>query len=270
MLGEGVGEEALAGGAGEDGQIELADLVEVGQQWVVFIEALAEAEAGVEDDLVALDAGGHCRFEAHPQFGEDKGEDFVWGEGWERGPVLRAASGVHQDGSAAELCACRGHVRVPEVAADVVDDLCPSFDGVAGGGGVEGVDGEDGCWALLEERFDDGEDAGLFFARGEGGGIGAGGFAANVDDVGGFVEHFFGLFEGPFRGMLGSVEVAAVREGVRCDVEDAHDEGPSTKGEGAGAEVPVVMGARREGHGGILKLVVRCWWLVRGQWPSGC
>jgi hypothetical protein len=49
--------------------------------------------------------------------------------------------------------------------------------------------------------------------------------------------------------VLGSVEVPAVREGVRCDVEDAHDESPPTQGESVGAEVPVMMSARREGHG---------------------
>ena len=181
-----------------------------------------------------------------------RGRTSSGGEGWERWPILRAASGVHQDGSAAELCAGGGHGGVPEVAADVVDDLGSGFDGVAGGGGVEGVDGEDGFGALLEERFDDGEDAGLFFAGGEGGGVGAGGFAADVEDIGAFVEHFDGLFEGAFRGVLGGVEVAAVGEGVGCDVEDAHDEGSPAEGEGAGAEMPVVMSAGREGHGEIL------------------
>jgi hypothetical protein len=46
--------------------------------------------------------------------------------------------------------------------------------------------------------------------------------------------------------------VAAVGEGVRCDVEDTHDEGSPAQSESAGAEMPVMMAARREGHGGIL------------------
>ena len=89
------------------------------------------------------------------------------------------------------------------VAADVVDDFGSGFDGGAGGGGVVGVDGEDGFGALFEDGFDDGEDAGLFFVGGEGGGVGAGGFAADVEDVGAFVEHVEGLGEGAFRGVLG-------------------------------------------------------------------
>ena len=64
VLGEGVGKEAFAGDAGEEGQVELAELVEVGEERVVFVEAFAEAEAGVEDDLVAGDAGGGGGFEA--------------------------------------------------------------------------------------------------------------------------------------------------------------------------------------------------------------
>ena len=52
--------------------------------------------------------------------------------------------------------------------------------------------------------------------------------------------------------MFGGVKEAAVGEGVGRDVEDAHDEGSLAKREGAGAEVPVVMAAGREGHGAIL------------------
>ena len=225
MLGERVSEEAFSRGSGEDGQVDQTKLVEVREQRVVFVEAFAEAEAGVEDDLVAFDAGGGGGFEALGEFGEDLGENFVGCEGWERGPVLGTASGVHQDGSAGELGAGGGHVGVPEVAADVVDDLGSGFDGVARGGGVEGVDGEDGFRTLLQDGCDDGEDAGLLFFRGERCGVGAGGFAADVEDVGAFVEHFFCLVEGAFGGLAGSVEVAAVGEGVGCDVEDAHDEG---------------------------------------------
>ena len=51
------------------------------------------------------------------------------------------------------------------------------------------------------------------------------------------------------RAASGVSEVAAVGEGVGGDVEDAHDEGARAEREGAGAEVPVVMGARGEGHG---------------------
>lgn len=49
--------------------------------------------------------------------------------------------------------------------------------------------------------------------------------------------------------MLGRVEEASVGEGVRSDVENAHDEGSLAQSEGAGAEMPVEAGASGEGHG---------------------
>ncbi len=165
------------------------------------------------------------------------------GQSWGRPRVcMRMAA-------AAEFGAGGGHGGVPEVAADVVDDLGSGFDGAAGGVGVEGVDGEDGFGALLQDGCDDGKDAGLLFFCRERRGVGAGGFAADVEDVGAFVEHGEGVGEGSFGGVFGGVEVAAVGEGVGRDVEDAHDEGARAEREGAGAEVPVVMAAGGEGHG---------------------
>ena len=52
------------------------------------------------------------------------------------------------------------------------------------------------CRAVFEDGVEDGEDAGLLFVGGDGGGVGAGGFAAEVEDVGAFVEHGEGLGEG--------------------------------------------------------------------------
>ena len=159
---------------------------------------------------------------------------------------------MHEDGSAVEFGAGGGHLRVPEVAADVIDDLGSGFDSAASGAGVERVDGEDGFGALFEDGLDDGEDAGLFFIRSERCCVGAGGFAADVEDAGALVEHGDCLGEGAFGGVLGRVEVAAVGEGVGCDVEDAHDEGSLAQSESAGAEMPEVMAAGCEGHEGIL------------------
>ena len=73
----------------------------MGEERVVFVEALAEAEAGVEDDFVARDARGGGGFEAVAKAFEDEGKDFGFVEAWLAGPVLRAAPGVHEDGSAA-------------------------------------------------------------------------------------------------------------------------------------------------------------------------
>ena len=134
------------------------------------------------------------------------------------------------------------------MSADVVDDLGSGLDGAVGGGGVKGVDGEDGGGLFFEDGLEDGEDAGLLFVWGERRGVGAGGLAADVEDVGALFEELEGLGYGSFGGVLRGVEVASVGEGVGCDVEDAHDDGSLAQCEGAGAEMPVVMAAGREGH----------------------
>jgi len=161
---------------------------------------------------------------------------------------------VHQDDSAVEGGAGEGHLRVPEMTADVVDDLGSGFDGKAGGGGVEGVDREEGFGTLLQDGGNHGKDTGLLLFGGERCGVGASGFAADVEDVGAFVEHLDGLSEGPFGSVLGGVKVTAVGEGVGGDVKDAHDEGSPAESEGAGAEAPGVLAAGGKGHGGILSV----------------
>ena len=69
VLGEGAGEEAFAGGSGEYRQVELAELVELSEERVVFVEYFAETEAGIDDNLVGWDAGGDSGFEALGEFG---------------------------------------------------------------------------------------------------------------------------------------------------------------------------------------------------------
>lgn len=49
MLGECMSQEAFARGSYQDGEMKLVELGEMGEQRIVFIEALAEADAGVED-----------------------------------------------------------------------------------------------------------------------------------------------------------------------------------------------------------------------------
>ena len=51
-------QETFAGDAGEDGEAEGVEIGEVGEEGEVFGAEFAEAEAGVEDDLIAGQAGG--------------------------------------------------------------------------------------------------------------------------------------------------------------------------------------------------------------------
>ena len=135
---------------------------------------------------------------------------------------MRAAAGVHEDGAAAERGAGGEQAQVPEAAADVVDDLGAGFDGEAGGFGVVGVDGEDGIGPCLENRLQHRQHARLLFRGGDGDGVGAGGFAAEVEDAGAVVEHVERMFESG-----GNVlEPAAIGKRVGRDVENPHEQRP--------------------------------------------
>jgi len=234
-FGERVGEEAFARDPDSQGKVEPPELVQMCEKRVVFVEAFAEAEAGIEDDVVARDSGGSGGFQTFFEFDENEGKDLGRGERWQMRPVLRAATGVHQDDSAAQFGAGGRHVRVPEMAADVIDDLGPCFNSMLCCAGVEGVDGEDGFGSLFQDGCDNGENAGLLFVLCKRSGVGAGGLAADVEDAGAIVKQFDCLREGAFGRVLGGVEVATVGEGVGCDVQDAHDDRSPSQSEGARA-----------------------------------
>ena len=102
VLGESVAEESFAGGSDKDGLVESIEVFQVGQEAVVLVETFAEAEAGVEDDLVARDAGVDGGVEGGFESGEDEGDDFRGSQGRKVRPLVGAASGVHEDGSAGE------------------------------------------------------------------------------------------------------------------------------------------------------------------------
>jgi hypothetical protein len=252
---DGFGEEAFAGQAGEEGEAEGVEVGEAGEEGVVAVATFAEAEARVEDHGVAGDTGGEGLLGVGGEVALDAFDDDARGQRGLGLPFGGAAAGVHEDGSAAELGAGEAHGWIPEVTADVVDDLGAGLDGEPGGGGVVGIDGEDGGGAGGEDAGEDGQDAGLLFVRGEGCGVGAGGFTAEIEDVGSAVEQAEALLDGEAGiGERGAwwVEGAAVGEAVRGDVEYAHDDGAGTEGEGACAQAPEEARAVGEGHLGIL------------------
>jgi hypothetical protein len=147
-----------------------------------------------------------------------------------------------------ELGAGGGEVRVPGEAADVVDDLCTEVDGETRGFGFVGVDRNAGAGAGAEDGFDDGEYALLFGGGGFGGAVaGAGGFAADVEDVCTFIEEAERMVDG----LVVMEKEATVGEGVWCDVEDGHDEGAGPEREGAAWQRPVKSGAGMEWCAGV-------------------
>ena len=161
---------------------------------------------------------------------------------------------MHQDGATGVSGDGGGHGGVPGEAADIIDDFGSGMEGAAGDGGFVCVDGEDGVRALLPDRFDDGQDAVDLLLGGDGSGkrgslagcggrAGAGGFAADIEDVGTFIEKRQSVGDGG----LGREKLASVGEGIRGDVEHAHDERALPERERAAADIPLEAGAHGKG-----------------------
>ncbi len=254
---EGVGEEALAREADQKGAAEGVEGTELGEQGVVLVAKFSEAEAGVKEDAVEGNTGLLRGLEMCGEFLADEGFDRGGIEAREGVPDLGGPAGVHEDeaGWRAAVGEGEGHGGVPGEAADVVDDLGAGVDGGAGGGAVVGVDGEDGLGAGGADGFEDGEETRLLLGGREFGRVGAGGFGANVEDMGAAIEDMEAMLDGG----LGEKELAAIGEAVGRDVEDAHDEGAIAEREGAGAETPEMPGARAEGHPGSLAAGMLGW-----------
>ena len=161
---------------------------------------------------------------------------------------------MHEDGAAEALGHGCAHHGVPGEAADIVDDFDPGLDGVTGDRGFVGVDGENGAGALFFDGLDDGQDAVELLLGGDGSGqggsvagrggcAGAGGFSANVEDVGALVEQFEAVGGSGF-----GIEIeASVGKGIGRDVEHAHDEGALAERQRAAARVPIGSGGAWQG-----------------------
>jgi hypothetical protein len=110
-----------------------------------------------------------------------------------------------------------GHVRVGQAAAHVVDQDSARFDGGCGDPGPGGID-TDGD-ALPGELGDHWDRPGQLLLDVDAPGAGPGRLPADVDVVRAAADHFDAVRDGG----LSEAVTAAVGEGVRGHVEDAHD-----------------------------------------------
>ncbi len=117
-------------------------VAEVGQQMQVFVAALAEAEAGIEQQRFGCDAGGLGRREPLPQFIDDERYDRLRVERWQPRPLCWLTARVHQHdtGGWSHLRQGLGHGGIPQQARDVIDDVRARREGRARGCGVVGID----------------------------------------------------------------------------------------------------------------------------------
>ncbi len=76
-VGEGVGEEAFARSSDEDGKVEFAEVFEMREDGVIFVEAFPEAEAWIEHDFLFRNVRRGSCCEAFFKLCGDEWKDFV-------------------------------------------------------------------------------------------------------------------------------------------------------------------------------------------------
>jgi hypothetical protein len=211
-------EERLARWTYEERVFELGQIGQAGQDLRVLFLALAESEAGVEDDREAVYTGAASAADGGVEILGD-GEHHV-GDGTELAPGFGGAAHVIEDEAGVILDDGFRQKRIPGEAAGVVDNFGAVFNGEFGYFGFIGID-RDGDAEFAFEALEDGDEASDFLSGGDAGAAGLGGFGADVDDVGALLFEF----EGAGKSAVGILVETAVGERVGGDVEDAHDEG---------------------------------------------
>ncbi len=188
------------------------------EQLVVLQDGFAEADAGVDDQLGAAQAGPEGPLDRPAQAFLHVAQDVLG-----RGDLLHGFGGaadVHQDEGHLVAAGEPGQARVGAQAADVVDHLGPGPQGGFRHLRLGGVDRDRDAQPGLQPA-EHREDALQFFLGGDAAGARAGGLAANVKDVGAGALHLERVGHSP----VGVEEPPAVAEGIRGDVQDAHHQG---------------------------------------------
>lgn len=209
-------DEPFAGVADEEGLAEVVETVGARHQGDVVLVRLPEADAGVEADSFAVDAGSEESVAALAEVVVDFGDDV--GVGRVVLHRLRRPLHVHRADAGLSFASDGNHLRVAGQPRDVVDDLRSGSDGRAGDGPFGSVDGEDGLGAGAMEGFDDWDNAAPFFFGIHGGGIGAGTLAADVQNGGPFVQEPQAVLSRRFA----AEELAPIGKAIRRDVHNPH------------------------------------------------
>src|ERR1700733_10775480 len=160
---------------------ELCQFREAAKKFVILLEAFAEADAGVDDDLRFWDT----RFLGFPNGSAEalryvlqhvsRERSFLHGGG--------LTAHVHEDQRDAAVGGDFAETRVVFEAGDVVDDFGACTYGDFGDAGFAGVD-RDGNFQLAAEGSQDREQSAEFFDCADAGGTWARGFGADVEYVG--------------------------------------------------------------------------------------
>ncbi len=180
------------------------------------------------------------------------------GEWRKLAPGRWRASGVHEDEGWLRigLTDGSGHRRIPTEARDVVDDVGTSVESSCGGRGVIGIDGEECMGPEMAQAIEDRKQTLLLELWLKRCGSWSRGLSSEVQDVGSLVEHDKAVTDG----VLDRVMNPTIRKGIRCAVEDAHEDGSLAESQRSVTEFPGEARPWEDGHGASVpgRMRARC------------
>lgn len=225
---QGQTDHGFPGGAEKVRIAEALEKLQVVHQFQVLLVGFGKADAGVEDNPVVRHAGSFCNCHRFSEIIQNVLQ--VIG-------VVGVVPVVHQAAGSAGGGDDGSHLRVIFAAPDVVDQVDALRKAGPCDGALVGVKGDRDIEAAVD-GFDDRNDAVDLLLVRELCIAGAGGFSADVDDVGALRNHLLCVLHGGIQ----VVPFAAVGEGVRCDIQDAHDVAVLIRFKGAAADLYGVRG----------------------------
>lgn len=180
---ESFGDHGFSGDTDEQGAVAEGEVGQVLHEGEVVLLILAKPEAGVESDALRVDALALELSESLGKVIADLADDVIVVRTLLHG--LGRAGHVHDDETGLGSCGKAGHGGVATESGHVVEDVGSGIQRGTGDGGLHGIDGDEGL-RLGTNGADDRDDATEFLRLIDGLGSGAGGLAADVEDVGPF------------------------------------------------------------------------------------
>jgi hypothetical protein len=191
------------------------ELGQVPQQLPVVLGVLGETETRIEDDLLGRDPPDDHLGETGLELFAHVGDDIAVGR--EVVHLSALTPPVHRYVVQAGLGDRAVHLGIGEPPRDVIDHGCPRLRRGERGRGVHGVDAHGHAGA--HELADHGHHTRLLLRRGHPFRTGTRRLAPHIHEIGTLITQLDAVGDG----RVDRLELSAVTERVRCDVEHTHD-----------------------------------------------
>ena len=195
---------------------------EAGENLIVLPARLAEAQAGIEDELRPVHPGGEGAADGGSKAVSERTPN-VPSEGFAL-HRLGSAARVHQDQRRAVPARDFREARFKTQATDVIQNIRAGVESLLSNLCLGRINGDGDATQLPPQAADDRQHASKLFLGRDRLRSRPRGLAAHVDPVRSLAGQFHPMLDGTNRVKV----LAAIGERIRSDVEHAHDEGAST------------------------------------------